>query len=172
MSLTDYFIKRKVKRLASVSAKRKHAFCPLDEAKSILVLYQECDHAQVEAGLEKLRKLHKQVQVCVYADRMNADMADAYTVIQAKKDVDAWRMPSKSLVERVKAIRADIVIDLTPADCYPMQYIMLQHPCRFKVGVKHTEADLYDLAISVEKQEDLGQLFGHILFYLQAIRSK
>ena len=53
-----------------------------------------------------------------------------------------------------------------------MQYLMLQHPCRFKVGVKHADIDLYDLSISVTEREDIKHLFEHILFYLQAIRSK
>ena len=51
-------------------------------------------------------------------------------------------------------------------------YLMLQHPCRFKVGVKHADIDLYDLSISVTEREDIKHLFEHILFYLQAIRSK
>ena len=86
--------------------------------------------------------------------------------------MNVWQVPSDVVLERFKTVKADILIDLTRPDCYPMQYLMLQHPCRFKVGVKHADIDLYDLSISVTEREDIKHLFEHILFYLQAIRSK
>ena len=99
--------------------------------------------------------------------------ADASCIpVHAKKDVNVWQVPSDVVLERFKTVKADILIDLTRPDCYPMQYLMLQHPCRFKVGVKHADIDLYDLSISVTEREDIKHLFEHILFYLQAIRSK
>ena len=93
-----------------------------------------------------------------------------------KPCLDVLRKKNKkvqaAVVERFRTIKADILIDLTRPDCYPMQYLMLQHPCGFKVGVKHADIDLYDLSISVTEREDIKHLFEHILFYLQAIRSK
>jgi len=86
--------------------------------------------------------------------------------------VSTWLVPSDAVLERFRTIKADILIDLTRPDCYPMQYLMLQHPCGFKVGVKHADIDLYDLSISVTEREDIKHLFEHILFYLQEIRSK
>ena len=53
-----------------------------------------------------------------------------------------------------------------------MKYLLLKHTCPYKVGVKHPDMELYDLSISVTAREDIKQIFEHILFYLQAIRSK
>ena len=145
MRLTNYFIKKKVQSLASGAAGRKHEFCALEDAGHILVLYQANDRELVEPCLDVLRKKNKKVQACVY--------------VTGDPEADA-------------SVKADILIDLTRPDCYPMQYLMLQHPCRFKVGVKHADIDLYDLSISVTEREDIKHLFEHILFYLQAIRSK
>ena len=86
--------------------------------------------------------------------------------------MSTWLVPFDAVLERFRTIKADILIDLTRPDCYPMQYLMLQHPCGFKVGVKHADIDLYDLSISVTEREDIKHLFEHILFYLQEIRSK
>lgn len=173
MRLTDYFIKKKVQSLASGAANRKHAFCTLEEASHILVLYQANDRELVEPCLDILRKKNKKVQACVYvSDNPVAEMGASAVWVHAKKDLNIWQVPSDDLLERFKAIKADILIDLTHSDCYPMQYLMLQHPCGFKVGGKHADIDLYDLSISVTEREDIQHLFEHILFYLQAIRSK
>lgn len=171
MRLTNYFIKKKVQSLASGAAGRKHEFCALEDAGHILVLYQANDRELVEPCLDVLRKKNKKVQACVYVT--GDPEADASCIpVHAKKDVNVWQVPSDVVLERFKTVKADILIDLTRPDCYPMQYLMLQHPCRFKVGVKHADIDLYDLSISVTEREDIKHLFEHILFYLQAIRSK
>lgn len=171
MRLTNYFIKKKVQSLASGAAGRKHEFCALEDAGHILVLYQANDRELVEPCLDVLRKKNKKVQACVYVT--GDPEADASCIpVHAKKDVNVWQVPSDVVLERFKTVKADILIDLTRPDCYPMQYLMLQHPCKFKVGVKHADFDLYDLSISVTEREDIKHLFEHILFYLQAIRSK
>ena len=173
MRLTNYFIKKKVQSLASGAASRKHEFCTLEDAGHILVLYQANDSELVEPCLDVLRKKNKKVQACVYVTGDLAPETDAsYIPVHAKKDVSTWLVPSDAVLERFRTIKADILIDLTRPDCYPMQYLMLQHPCGFKVGVKPADIDLYDLSISVTEREDIKHLFEHILFYLQEIRSK
>lgn len=173
MKLTNYFIKKKVRSLASRAAGRRHEFCALGDARHILVLYEACDRALVAPRLEELRRMHKKVQTCMYANDDVAPEPDASDmIVHARKDLDLWQVPSAETVGRFNTLDADMIIDLTHADCYPIQFLMLQHPCKFKAGVKHAGIDLYDLSIALTEREDIGHLFGHILFYLQAIRSK
>lgn len=173
MKLTNYFIKKKIQTLASGVSARPHECCPLADAKHILVLFQASDREVIEPCLDKLRKQQKKVSACVYVTGETVPEMDAsYLVVRANKDLDAWFCPKDTVVENCKALKADILIDLTRSGCYPMQYLLLQHPCRFKVGIKQEDADLYDLAISVTERDNIRQLFEHILFYLQSIRSK
>ena len=174
MRLTNYLIKKKVQSLAAGAAGRKHESCTLEEAGHVLVLYQADDREMIEPCLDALRKKNKKVQVCVYVSGgAPVSETDASCIpVHAGKDVNIWQVPSDAVLKRFKTIEADILIDLTRPDCYPMQYLMLQHPCKFMVGVKHADFDLYDLSISVTEREDIKHLFEHILFYLQAIRSK
>lgn len=175
MKLTNYFIKKKVRSLASQAAGRKHEFRALGDAGHILVLYEACDQELVTPHVEELRRMHKKVLTCIYTNSETVpepEAADAEMVVHARKDLDIWQVPSAETVRRFNALDADMIIDLTHADCYPMQFLMLQHPCKFKAGVKHAGIDLYDLSIALTEREDIGHLFGHILFYLQAIRSK
>lgn len=172
MKLTRYFIKKKVQLLASTAPSRKHAFCSLEEATRILVLYQAEDSGVVEPCLETLRMKQKQVSVCVYVSAGTIPEADdSHMYLRENEDLDMWFVPNADSINRFNALAADILIDLTHTDCYPMQALLLQHPCSFRVGAKH-ERELYDLTISVTERNDIKHLFGHILFYLQSIRSK
>ena len=173
MKLTKYFIRKKVQHLAPDANVRPHEFCTLNEANHILVLFHAADRELVEPCLEKLRRQKKQVHACVYvAEDTTPEMNASYFLVHVKNDLDAWYSPKESTVQNCNALKADILIDLTSPKCYSMQYLLLQHPCRFKVGIKHDVADLYDLAISVTERDNIKQLFEHILFYLQSIRSK
>ena len=143
---TNYFIKKKIQALVSDAAKRPHRSLSLDEARSLLVLYNIEDHEDVMRALEPLRK--------------------------AKKDIKTWGFPSDSVLEKVGALKADILIDITRPGCYALQYIALRHPSAFKVGIKYPGQEWYDLGLTVTDKDDIQYLFGQILFYLRSIRAK
>ena len=145
----------------------------MKEARHILVLFNAEDRDIVEPCLETLRMLHKQIDVCVYvAGDTVPEMDPAYTVIHGKTDLDMWYIPKNEIQKKFCTCNADILIDLTRGDNYVMQYLLLQHPGTFKVGARSSELDLYDLTILVTEDADIKHIFGHILFYLQTIRSK
>lgn len=173
MRLTNHLIRKKIKELAGRTDKRKSHFCNLKDARQTLVLFNAEDHDVVEPCLETLRMMRKQINVCVYVSGETVKELDpSYMVIQAKTDLDMWYMPKDDVVKKFNAFGADILIDLTRGNNHVMQYLLLQHPGTFKVGARSSELDLYDLTISVTEKADIKHIFGHILFYLQTIRSK
>lgn len=172
MRLTNHIIRKKVKELAAKPKRQSH-FHSLEDARQILVLFDADDREVVEACLSSLRKLNKHIDVCVYVSGdMIPQMDPSYHIISAKNDLDMWYTPKAEVKEKFRSYAADILIDLTRSNNYAMQYLLLQHPATFKVGVRNSELDLYDLTISVTENTDMKHLFGHILFYLQTIRSK
>lgn len=173
MKLTNHLLRKKVKALAGQSLKRRSSFCALEEARHILVLFNADDRDMVEPCLETLRKIHKQINVCVYVSGDTVpEMNPSYRVIQAKTDLDMWYIPKDEIVKKFNSNEADILIDLTRRNDYVMHYLLLQHPGTFKVGARSNELDLYDLTISLTEEADIKHIFEHILFYLQTIRSK
>lgn len=173
MKITNYLLRKKVHALAAKAATREHHFCTLEKANSILVLYEAKDSEAVEPCLETLRMMHKQVRSCVYVEGGELPEADdSRLVVSKEKDLDMWYFPVEAVVRVLGEIKADLLIDLTGRDNVVMQYLLLQYTCPFKVGVKRTDLDFYDLAISVTDKTDIEYLFGHILFYLRTIRSK
>jgi len=173
MILSNYFIKKKVVKMAAGAAKRKHCFRSLKEAHDILIFFEAKDEDKIEPCLETLRMLKKNVQVCLYVSRKIPLAAnDDYLMIYENKTIDSFGFPTLALCRKVNEIKADVLIDLTSGSCYPMKYLMLQHPSCFKVGLKRKEQDMYDFSLSVTDRDDLMYLFGQIIFYLQTIRSK
>lgn len=172
MRLTNHFIRKKVKDLAGAK-KRQSNFCTLKDARHILVLFNAEDRDIVEPCLETLRMMHKHINVCAYvASDVVPEMNPAYMVIHGKTDLDLWCIPKDEMQKKFYGCDADILIDLTRRNDYVMQYLLLRHPATFKVGARSSELDLYDLTISVTEEADIKHIFGHILFYLQTIRSK
>lgn len=172
MIVSNYFIKKKIRGLIAQPPARIRGFRSLEEARSVLVFYQARDTETIRPCLESLRKMHKQLKVCVYAPvGVSLQLPDEHQFI-ANKDLDAWGFPSESKRRAIREWKADVLIDLSGPSCYPLQYLILQHPCPFKVGPKHPDLDLYDLSILVTDRDDIQYLFGQILFYLQSIHSK
>ena len=149
---TNYFIKKKIQALVSDAGGRPHRSLSLDEARSLLVLYNIEDHEDV----------------------MRADIPfdDSNIPVHIKNDLNAWGFPSDSVLEKVGALKADILIDITRPGCYALQYIALRHPSAFKVGIKYPGQEWYDLGLTVTDKDDIQYLFGQILFYLRSIRAK
>ena len=59
---TNYFIKKKIQALVSDAGGRPHRSLSLDEARSLLVLYNIEDHEDVMRALEPLRKAKKDIK--------------------------------------------------------------------------------------------------------------
>lgn len=172
MILSNYFIKKNIRGLAADPPARSRLFRNLQDVRKILVFYEARDKEAVEPCLETLRGLHKEMTVCVYAPGASSpSFPEGYQVI-GPKDVSLWGFPTPSKTHALQELKADLLIDLSGRNCYPLQYLLLLHPCPFKVGIKRQSPDLYDLSISVTDQDDIKYLFGQILFYLQSIHSK
>lgn len=176
MKLTNYLIRKKIRSLTTHPDKRKPTFCPLSEANHILLLYHIADQEKLLPGISRLQQLHKPIHTAIYLPKgdKQPDATPHTFFLSGETDLDTWKIPSASRQKQFNAIPADILIDLTPTACHPMRYLMLQHPCRFKAGVRYTEnePDFYDLSVVLTKREEIQQIFEHLLFYLQAIRSK
>lgn len=172
MILGEYFFKRKVQKLIAASCSRKHKFCSLDDAGSILVLYRYEDRVAVEPELEKLRSMKKRIFCCVtYSGPVNNDNP-SMIYLNRSKDADKYGIPNPDISARLAKVPADILIDLSRDKCHTLKVLMLQHPSLFKVGERLLKDSVYDFSIIMTDGGGTADLFGYLLFYLQTIRSK
>lgn len=176
MILSKQFLNKKIRKLSEESAARVHCYRSLNDVKYILVICEAKDWKTVASCVETLKAMGKTVHVCVYTQKQeDTPIWDyAYLLVEAGKDINLWGFPHKSIRNQLNGLSVDLLIDLTSGKVPVMRYLMLQQPATFKVGAKRpSEEDMYDLSIVMKGDAfDIPFLFGQILIYLQAIRSK
>jgi hypothetical protein len=173
MKLSNFFIKRRIKDLAKETTERTARFCSLSDAKDVLVVFNLSDVNDVLACLEKPREFTANIHLCAYVGKKTKEEAVNTSWLYIFEDeLDSKGIPVDSTVERFNGLPADILIDLTRRNNYPMLYLQLKHPSLFKVGNKSFLREMYDLTIPMTDIGDIRDYFGHILYYLRTIRSK
>ena len=174
MTLTKYFLFKKIKSLSKSASIRPHCYRSLSDIKYVLVLCEAKDWKSVSPCIETLKSLGKSINVCVYIKKTDdTPIWDyAYLLVEAEKDVNLWGFPDKNIKNQLNRIKVDMLLDLTSGEIPAMHYLMLQHTASFKVGGKRSsEHNLHDLSIIMkEGTHDVSFLFGQIINYLQTIR--
>lgn len=170
--ITNYFIKKKIQKLAAEKRRKPCRSVPFDQVKTILILCNAADHEALQKGLKALKSQHKQVHTCLFVEKETlADEVKNSALVIDEKQLSAWGFPNGEIEKQLAAIPADLLIDLTRPDCYAMQYLVLRHPSTFKVGVKYPGQEWYDMGLLVAERNDIAYLFDQILFYLRIIHA-
>ena len=176
MILTKHFLLKKIEALSKNASLRPHCYRSLDDIRYVLVLCEAKNWKSIYPCIETLKALRKSVNVCVYTRKTDeTPIWDyAYLLVEAEKDINVWGFPDKNIRNQLNGIKVDMLLDLTGGETPVMHFLMLQHPASFKVGAKRSsEENHHDLSIIMkEGMHDISFLFGQIMNYLQAIRSK
>ncbi len=173
MILTNYYIKKKINSLAKQAPFREHSYCALQQAQDVLLVYSAEDREQIRECIKKLRDQGKNVYGCMYLPTGKPYETDT-THLQVKEetDTDLFLLPKGEVMAKFKELPADILIDLSRSSEYAMHYLVLSHSALLKVGKKHGEQAMHDISLLVGPEDNVGELFDHIVFYLQTIRGK
>ena len=176
MILTSYFLRKKINTLSKNASTRAHCYRSMNDIRHVLVMCEAKDWKFVHPCIQTLKAIGKTVHVCVYTRKIDeTPIWDyAYLLVEAEKDIDLWGFPDKNIRNQLNGLSVDMLLDLTSGELPAMNYLMLQQPASFKVGGKRSsEEDLHDFSIIMkEGMHDIPFLFGQIINYLQAIRSK
>lgn len=173
MTISNYFIKKKIKSLIDSAGDRKSVFKSYNQLKSVLVMYEMKDFENVQHGISELKRSGKQVASFGYVRKEAIpELDDSYRFVVEKNALSVHGVPTDAVLQQVLACSPDVIIDLTHAGCYGMQYLLVKHPCNFKIGIKKLEREFHDFSILVTDRDEIDYLFEQILFYLQNIRTK
>ncbi|MDR3308358.1 MAG: hypothetical protein LBS80_00190 [Tannerella sp.] len=173
MILTNYFINRELKRLASQSASRLHQYRSLRDVHKVLFICDAKDWNKARPCIERLKAMNKVVNTAVYAPTAKdvPTWVSNYLLLRADRDINLWGFPDKSLQRQFYGLNADVIIDFTGEKSAAMYYLVLKHPSTFKAGVK-SELSAYDFSlIPTSGNSDLTYNFNQLLNYLQSIAS-
>lgn len=173
MSIRNYFIKRKIAKLAQHTG-RKKVFRSWKEINRVIIFYDLSDRNEVNFCVSALKEAEKEVLLCTYGtDRPDVkNDSDLSLTVSSKTDLDLFGIPLPSTIKVLNDFSPDILIDLTSRVSYTMQFLFLSCICDFKTGIKKNDMNQYGFAISVTDHTDINYLFKQIIFYLQCIRTK
>jgi len=175
MVLTNYFLKKEIRKLIRKSSERPHQYRSLDDIHSLLFICNAKDWETARSCIEKLRSMKKTVNTAIYAPTSKdvPTWYSNYLLLRADKDVDVLGFPDKSLQRQFYHLPADLLIDFSGENSTPMYYMFLKHPATFKVGVKNSEDSAYDFSIipPPDEKDNLPYLFDQIISYLRTINS-
>ena len=144
----------------------------LEEAERILLVYDYADKEEVEACLVGIKGKQKWLHLIFSETPIpEADMTPEKLVC-TRKELNTRGFPPEALVEKVKFLKADLLIDLTTDVCYPLLYMVVQHPAGMKVGVKKPLGEFYDFSLVLNSREKISYIWQQIVFYLQSFRTK
>lgn len=172
MILSHYFIRKKILSMQVQPAVRRPKGLSLEEAGRILLVYDYSDKDEVEACLAGIKGKQKWKHL-IFAEAPipEADMTPE-KIVCTRKELNSRGFPPDSLVEKVKSTPADLLIDLTTDICYPLLYLVVQHPAGMKVGFKKPVGEFYDFSLALSSREKISYIWQQIVFYLQSFRTK
>ena len=175
MILTNYFLKKEIKRLTGKASDRPHQYRSMNDIKSILFICNSMDWDTGRHCVEQLKSMNKSVGTAIYAPTQKdvPTWYSNYLLLRADKDVNIWGFPDKSIQKQFLHLPADLLLDFSGEQSSAMYYLFLQHSSTFKAGIKRTENSVYDLSIiPPEDKNDIQYLFNQLLIYLKEITSK
>ncbi len=171
--MIHYFINREIRASLRKSTSKQHHSLPFDRVKTILVIYEAKDEAEIKPILSRLKKEKKTIKTCVYVNKEPIEDPEKIDVlIRKKEDVSFWGIPSREKCQQLNALQANLLINLAGEENDILRYLSLNHPCTFKAGINYDDRNDFDLALSAAGDKDLAFLFDQILFYLRAIRMR
>ena len=175
MILTNYFLKKEIRKLIAKASCRPHQYRSMDDVKSILFICNAKDWDTGRHCVEQLKSMGKNISTAIYAptEKEVPTWYSNYLLLRADRDVDIWSFPDKSIQKQFLHLPADLLLDFSGEQFTAMNYLFLQHPSTFKAGIKRTVNSVYDLSIiPMEDKDDFQYLFDQLLNYLKTITSK
>ena len=175
MVLTNYFLKKEIRKLIGKASERPHQYRSLNDIKHILFVCDSKDWDVIRHCIEKLKTMNKTVHTAIFAISKKdlPTWYSNYLLLRADQDVDFFGFPDHGLQKQFYNLPADLLIDFTSSQSSPLYYMLLKHPSTFKAGIKYSDDSAYDFSIIPPKEEHpLPYFFDQLINYLMTIHSK
>ena len=165
----------KLKR-SNIETKRAHQVFNLDEAKRVTILFDGTeaeDVLLVKRFVSELSKGKEVVSALGYVnveDRSFEHMSSLHFDYFSNQELNWYGKPQGMVVENFLKEDYDILIDLSLKEHYPLTYMTVASPAKFKVGRYRADIDVYDLMINHKQKPDLKGLIHELNHYLRLIK--
>lgn len=179
-SIKEKIAKYKLKKLQN--PQRNKAYVDWNKINRILLLYSMNNISEAEANrkyselyeiLDKSfeEKSNVKLLVCVNKCQLEQKRFNIF-VFDAKNCNFITGMPPKEIFDIEEEQDSDIIINLSPTICYPLEYIAEKSDAKLKVSVvKGHKGAEYDMYFTSES-ESVYEVFNSIKYYLQKIKAE
>ena len=157
------------------SNKRTKAVSNLENAKSIGILYEATDAAQIkkiEPFVKYFFELKKDVKALGYVNKKKLDNHHIpklnYDFFYLK-DLNWYYKPQNYIINNFVKKEYDILINLSDSNCIPIKYLVASSLAHFKIGQFEDGFEIYDLMIKLDKEKSKERLMEEIKHYLNLI---
>ena len=163
-------------RRSNIEQKRKHQVFNLEQAKRITILFDgtlPSDIKLVKSFVAKLSKGKELVSALGYVnekDKSFEHMSSLHFDFFSNQELNWYGKPKGMVIENFLKEEYDILIDLTLHSFYPLSFMAVASPAKFKVGRTREDLQVFDLSIETNKASNLSSLINDIHHYLQLIK--
>ena len=160
---------------SNVEIKRKHQAFNLESAKSITILFDatesECIKL-VKTFVGKLSNGKEMVSALGFVDQNDKTfehMSSLHFDFFSNTELNWYGKPKGIVIDNFLSKDYDILIDLSLKKFYPLTYLAVASPAKFKVGRCRNDISVFDLSIDNSKKQNLPYLIDEIYYYLNLI---
>ena len=176
--LTDikhWFGTWKLKR-SDLEEQRVHQVFNLTGANRVSILFDatETENIQtVKSFVNSISKGKQAVSVLGYVNKKDKSfehMSILHFDFFSNEELNWYGKPQGMVIDNFLKEDFDILIDLTLANFYPLTYLAVASPSKFKVGRSRADVSVFDLTIDHKKDASLEMLINEITHYLNRIK--
>lgn len=161
---------------SNLESKRLHQVFNLEQAKCITIIFNATDPNDIILVKEYVAKLSPgkdKVNVLGFVneeDKSFEHMSSLHFDFFSNKDLNWFGKPKGMVINNFLNEEYDILIDLTLESFYPLTYMVVASPSKFKVGRSRQDIEVFDLTIDNNPSEGLTGLIKQMHHYLTLIR--
>jgi len=173
-NIKHWFGNWKLKR-SDLEKKRIRKVYNLQSAKRITVLFdatEELDINLVKAFVSELSKGKDEVNALGYVNEKGKSlqhMSILHFDFFSQEELNWYGKPQGVVIDNFIKEDYDILIDLSLMEFYPLTYLAVASPSKFKVGRHREDVKVFDLMIDNKKNPGLESLITEITHYLNRI---
>jgi len=154
---------------------RKRAVSNLKTAERITILFNATEPENIQKVNELVKTIStgkKLVSAMGFVNEQDISFEHMSTLhfdFFSNKDLNWYGKPQGMVIDNFIKEDYDILIDLTLTKFYPLTYMAVASPAKFKVGRCRNDIGVFDLSIDNSKDQSLEALIREITHYLNRI---
>ena len=174
-NIKKYFAIKSINKVLA-SQVRNSYYPDFKSIKSILILFKSDEDEKnifIREIIADLKSQGKKITVWGYLDKKVTETAILPDFrLFCNSEMTFYNIPKLLLTEEFTHVEYDMVIQITNADVFPLDYLLAQAKSPFKVSKVKPYKGISDFMIEVDESADDVFLFNQIFFYLKSIQAK